>query len=443
MPRLRIQVESTWPPGYFLARIPDFDAPNATPSRISWAAMKTTYPSGRSEKRRVILEAVENLRDVASAHAAESEDCETLAPAVVEAMKASGLWGLKLPAELGGAEADPVIQTEAIEAMTAIDTSAGWALMIGATSIGWPGAYLPEAGMRRVFSEPDRLPQAAGSGGVSGTAVQVDGGYRLSGRFPFGSGIRHSQWVIAGAPVSRGDDLPPEARTFVVPVEDVTVHLDSWHVAGLKGTGSCDFSFDDVFVPAEMSWDRTIMANGNQERGGPIFRLGMPAFTSNEHAGFTLGCARRALDLIAEMSAKKRRGTGTALVSISDRPVFQHFYGQADQRLKAVRSHALNLYERVWQIVCAGGLLDARDQAEMRACGVLVTETCVDIVNQAFLYAGGSALQESNVLQRYWRDVTASAQHMAVSNAAYEAYGQVLLGIESGPQIVPGGNARA
>ena len=56
--------------------------------------------------------------------------------------------------------------------------------------------------------------------------------------------------MIAGAPVSRGDDLPPEARTFVVPVEDVTVHLDSWHVAGLKGTGSCDFSFDDVFVPA-------------------------------------------------------------------------------------------------------------------------------------------------------------------------------------------------
>jgi alkylation response protein AidB-like acyl-CoA dehydrogenase len=73
---------------------------------------------------------------------------------------------------------------------------------------------------------------------------------------------------------------------------------------------------------------------------------------------------------------------------------------------------------------------------------VIVTDTCVDIVNHAFHYAGGSALQESNLLQRYWRDINASAQHMAVSNAAYEAYGQVLLGIESGPQSSPGGNAR-
>lgn len=404
--------------------------------------MIASFPSDRAEKRRVILDAVESLRDVVTKHASEAESRETLAPAVVDALSASGLWGLKLPAALGGAEADPVTQTEAIEAMTAIDTSAGWALMIGATSIGWPGAYLPESGMRRVFSRTDRLPRAAGSGGVSGTAVEVEGGHRLSGRYPFGSGIRHSEWVIAGAPVSRGEDGSPEMRTFVVPIEDVTVHLDSWHVAGLKGTGSCDFSFDDVFVPAEMSWDRTIMANGKQERGGPIFRLGMPAFTANEHAAFALGCARRALELIGEMSSKKRRGAGTAMISISDRPVFQHFYGKSDQRLKAVRAHALNLYERVWQTVSAGGLLDARDQAEMRACGVLVTETCIDIVNQAFLYAGGSSLQASNLLQRYWRDLTASAQHMAVSNAGYEAYGQVLLGLESGPAIAPESHAR-
>ena len=407
------------------------------------AGMISQFPSGRAEKRRVILEAVESLRDVAAAYAGESEALETLAPAVVQAMSESGLWGLKLPAELGGAEADPVTQIEAIEAMTYIDTSAGWALMIGATSIGWPGAYLPEAGVRRIFGDLSRLPAAAGIGGVSGTAIAVDGGHRVSGRFAFGSGIRHAEWVLAGAPVSQGEGSLTESRTFVVPVDEVTIHLDSWHVAGLKGTGSCDFSLDDVFVPAEMSWDRTIMANGKQERGGAIFRLGMPAFTANEHAAFTLGGARRALDLIAEMASKKRRGTGTSLMAIADRPVFQHFYGAADQRLKAMRSHAHQVFEQVWQTAGAGHTPDARAQAEVRAASVLVTETCVDIVNQAFHYAGGAALQESNLLQRYWRDVNASAQHMAVSNAAYEAYGQVLLGIESAPQTVPGGNARA
>src|SRR5690606_18305893 len=139
-----------------------------------------------------------------------------------------------------------------------------------------------------------------------------------------------------------------------------------------------------------------------------------------------------------EMSARKRRGTGTALVPIAERPVFQHFYGSADQRLKAVRAHALQLYEEVWQTVNTGGTPDARAQTEMRACGVLVVETCCDIVNEAFHYAGGAVLQESNPLQRYWRDVNASAQHMAVSNTGYEAYGQVLLGIETAPQTVPG-----
>src|SRR5690606_34894034 len=155
------------------------------------------------------------------------------------------------------------------------------------------------------------------------------------------------------------------------------------------------------------------------------------------------GCARRALDLIAEQSGKKRRGTGAALVAIAERPVFQHFFGEADQRLKAMRAHAVQLYEQLWQTVCDGEMPDARAQAEVRACCTLVTDTCVDIVNQCFHYAGGGALQHSNALQRYWRDVNAGAQHMAVSNAAYEAYGRVLLGLESEAQVAPGGNARA
>ena len=406
------------------------------------AAMNGTFASARAEKRRDILDRVESLRDVATAHATEAESLETLAGPVVEAMAASRLWALKLPAELGGAEADPVTQIEAIEAMTAIDTSAGWALMIGATSIGWPGAYLPDAGAQRMFSDLGRLPTAAGIGGISGTALPVDGGYRVTGRFSFGSGIRHAEWVLAGAPITKDGEGPVEARSFVVPIDQVTVHLDSWHVAGLKGTGSNDFSLDEVFVPAEMSWDRAIMMDGRPERGGAIFRLGMPSYTANEHTAFSLGCARRALELIGEMSSKQRRA-GSGMMAIADRPVFQHFYGQATQRYQAMRAHAFNVFEALWQTACSGRVPDARAQAEARVTSALVTDTCVDIVNQAFHFAGGSVLQQSNLLQRYWRDVNAAAQHMAVSNAAYEAYGQLLLGIEPAPQTGAGGIARA
>ena len=96
------------------------------------ATPKYTFPMDRAEKRRVLLDAVESIRDVLAAHADEAEEVRDLAPAAVEAMWQSGLWRLKLPAELGGAEADPVTQLEVIEAVTKIDTSAGWATRV------WP-----------------------------------------------------------------------------------------------------------------------------------------------------------------------------------------------------------------------------------------------------------------------------------------------------------------
>src|ERR671918_884389 len=130
------------------------------------ATAKRRYPAGREDKRRVLLEAVESIADLVQSHADESEAIGTLAPTVVEAMSSSGLFGLKLPAELGGAEADPVTQIEVIERMTYLDTSTGWATMIGATSIGWPGAFLPDSGVARVFPGGAGANRGGGGGGV-------------------------------------------------------------------------------------------------------------------------------------------------------------------------------------------------------------------------------------------------------------------------------------
>jgi alkylation response protein AidB-like acyl-CoA dehydrogenase len=384
------------------------------------------FPKNREAKRRQLLDAVESVRDVIVAGADESERIGTLAPSVVEALSDAGLFALKLPAELGGAEADPMLQLEVIEAVAHIDTSAGWAVMIGATSIGWPGAFLPQAGIDIVF-KGGRIPTAAGSGGIGGTAERVEGGYKVTGRYAFASGARHAEWLIGGAPVVNGNE--GEIIMFVVPVADATVHLDSWDVTGLRGSGSCDFSVNDCFLPSEYTWDRSKLIQGTPERGGPIFRLGMPAFTANEHPGFALGGARRALDLIMELAMTKKRGAGPAASLIADRPVFQRFVGESDQRLKAAQAQVLQLFERAWQIACDGEVPDARLQAEIRVAGVMATEIACDVANQAFRFAGGSALHSTNLLQRFWRDVNASAQHHAVSNAAYEAFGQLLLGI--------------
>jgi indole-3-acetate monooxygenase len=386
-----------------------------------------TYPSDREAKRQVLLDAVDEVREAAIAGADEAEQNGKLPPAVVQALDDSGLFGLKLPAELGGAEADPVTQIEVIEKMAYIEPAVGWCMFIGATSIGWPGAFLPDSTVGAVF-ESDHVPHVAGVGGVRGRGTAVDGGYEISGRFQFASGIGHAEWLVGGAAIQDEAGEMVEQRFFLIPVSQAVKH-DNWQVAGLKGTSSGDFSTDSLFVPADMTWDWQDLARGNPQRGGAIFHLGMPAFTANEHAAFSLGVGRRALDLAIETAQSKRRGHGAAATLIGDRPVFQRFIGEADLRLRAAHALVCELHERAWQEVSAGRSIEPDLATELRAVGVLATEVAVDVAGHAMKYGGGAALFLDNMLQRCFRDVVASGQHLAVSDTAYEAHGQFKLGM--------------
>ena len=256
----------------------------------------------------------------------------------------------------------------------------------------------------------------------------------LTGTFSFVSGIPHSEWLVVSSRVQReaepDPDAPPEQRAFVFRTADVQMH-DDWQVAGLRGSGSNTFSCEALFVPEAYTFDRKDLASGTPQRGGSIFHLGMPGFTANEHAAFVLGCARRSLDLIIDYARTKRRGpTQTA---VADRQVFQRAVGEADLRLKAARAMCVDVFERAWQCVSAGERPDPALGTEMRAAAVFATDAGVDVATMAFRYAGGAALHTENLLQRYWRDVNAAAQHQAASDVSYEAHGQQLLGIGDAP----------
>jgi alkylation response protein AidB-like acyl-CoA dehydrogenase len=183
------------------------------------------------------------------------------------------------------------------------------------------------------------------------------------------------------------------------------------------------------------------MSRGEPVRGGAIFHLGMPAFTANEHAAFALGGARHALELIIELAQAKKRGATATL--IASRPVFQHWLGEADLKLRAARGRMIEVLEEAYAVACTGAVPDARIQAEVRASSVYAADVSVEVTNQAFRFAGGGALQSSGLIQRYWRDVLASAQHGAVSDAGYEAHGQFLLGMTPEvPMAAPPTNVR-
>lgn len=387
-----------------------------------------SFPSERHEKRRCLLDAVEAVREVVAASADESERLGTLAPAAVAAIRDAGLFTLKLPQTLGGAEADPVTQIEVIEAMAYIDASAGWCLMIGATAIGQPGAFAGDDAVAEIFGN-GRIPTAATSTALRGKAVPVEGGYLLSGRWPFASGVRHAEWMTAGATVQVDEDAEPVNRSLVFPVSKGHIH-DNWHVTGLEGSGSNDISASEIFVPEAFSWDPAVWES---KRGGAIYRMGRPGFVANEHSGVALGIARRALDeIIADAPFKKRGNPPTA--SLADREAFRGDIASCDLRLRSARALALQVYERAFQTACSGRAPDAAAQSEMRAVSTYVTQVAVDVATTAFRYAGGSAINRGNILQRCLRNINAAAQHFMVSDTALENYGASLLDT---PEVKP------
>jgi alkylation response protein AidB-like acyl-CoA dehydrogenase len=388
--------------------------------------MKERFPTEREAKRQVLLQAVDNVRGILAANAEEAETERTLPQATVAALRESGLFLLKTPALLGGAEADPMMAFQVIEAVSYIDSSAGWCLGISAAGLGLTAALLPDSAIAEIFAVGP-VPTVAGAL-MPGQAAAVDGGYRVSGCWSWASGIRHADWVTATVRIDRDKAPPPELRMLIVPAAQVEI-LDNWHVAGMKGTGSFDFALADVFVPEAFSYDLA----AQPRRGGPLYRLGIPGFFVYEHAAFALGVARRALDTIIELAQTKARGYGKTVL-LASRAVFQQAVAEGDLRLRAARALIFEVMEKAWTTVCAGDSLDSGLQAELRSATTLVNDIALDVTTTAFRYGAGSAVLLDNVLQRCLRDLQVESSHLMVNDSAYENYGQVLLGV---PDVDP------
>ena len=381
------------------------------------------FPTDRDEKHRVLMDAVASVRNILEAGAQEGEETATLPQASVDALYDSGLLRLKLPHALGGAEADLVTQLDVLEAVSEIEPSAGWCLMIGAASLGGVGAFLPDDAIDVIF--PDGIPpRTAGVFAPFGTAVPTDGGYLLTGQWSFASGVRHSQWISAGARVKTEKPGHPAQVRATMPTSDISIH-DNWHVMGLRGTGSCDFSAKDLFVPASFAYDVSLT---EPLRGGGLYRLGRPGFVTNEHAAFALGVGRRALNTVLDVGQSKTRGY-TSVNPLAQRPVFQRMLSECDLKLRAARALNVEVLEEAWEVVCDGRTPEPSLQARLRGCATFATDVAVDVVTQAFRFAGGAALFESSILQRCLRDINAGAQHQMVSDASYENHGQFMLGL--------------
>ena len=300
----------------------------------------------RSLERTALLALVERVRPTALAHADASERGRTLARPVVEALRESGLFAMAVPRALGGVECDPLTQLEVFEAMARADTSAGWSLMIGALTTALAGAYLPAAGRAAVFATPH--PICVGLQQPVGVARRVPGGYVLTGRWPFGSGVRHADWVLSGAVVEPEPTAapagPPEMITAAVPADRVQIE-DTWDAAGLRGSGSDHYRMEGVFVTEDFVYTFPTAA---RRAGGPLFGLPLIAVLTPAHVGFALGTARRALDEIIDL-APRRQKIWTRL-PLGGHAAFHMDLGRAEARLGAARAYAFEVIGMMWDL---------------------------------------------------------------------------------------------
>jgi len=371
--------------------------------------------------RNVLLAEVDSIAPILAEHAPSSEELGRLDGPSVEAVRGTRLLRMFCPRELGGLEVDPVTATLVLEALARMDGSTGWTIGILSSSALFAGPYLPAETAQRIYA--GGFPPMAGSVLPKGQAEPVAGGYRVRGRWPYASGIHHADWVFAGAFVS-GKPGPAGSRLVGLRKDQVVIH-DNWQVAGLKGTGSCDFSIENVFVPEEMTCALMDVILGNAVTGGPSVRLGLPAGVAAFHIGIPLGIARRALDEITTQAIAKGRGFPPS--PLQTQPHFQYALGKAETELAAARALALQLLSELYAEAEAGRTPSPPRQAQARAASTYITEIAQHVTNIAFQAAGGGALFDSNPLQRCFRDVLAAGQHFVVSQTSYQALGQFKL----------------
>jgi alkylation response protein AidB-like acyl-CoA dehydrogenase len=388
----------------------------------------------RSPERAALLASVEGVRPTALAHADASERGRTLARPVVEALRESGLFAMAVPRALGGAECEPITQLEVFEAMARVDTSAGWSLMIGAITTAFAGAYLPAAGRAAIFAA--RSPICVGLQHPVGVARRAPGGYVLGGRWAFGSGVRHADWVLSGAVIEPGEGAAPTDApamlTAAVPVARVLIE-DTWDASGLRGSGSDHYRMEGVFVPDDLVYG---FPTAPRRCGGPLFSLPLIALLTPAHVGFALGTARRALDEIIDL-APRRQKLWTRL-PLGGHAAFHMDLGRAEARLGAARAYAFEVISMMWDRALAAQPLSFSDWAAIRLVTTHVTEVAADVVTFAYRSGGGTALYNSSPLQRCFRDIHAATQHIAATDDAYEFAGRVRLGLaEPHPLLAP------
>ncbi len=372
-----------------------------------------------------LVDAVRAVGLEADRRAPETEALRRLPDDLAADLIGTGLLRAWVPARYGGPEADVLTVLDAIEELAWHDGATAWCGMIGATTALTAGRLAPEWA-EQIYGDP--LAATGGYAMPAATAQAVEGGLVVTGAWQWGSFTQHCTWIGGGCLLVDGDGKPaPRADGLLAPFvffEPSQVELlDTWRVAGLKGTGSTDYRVVDAFVP-EGRWAQVV---GPPLLDGPLHRFPLLGALSLGVCSVTLGLARRAQDeLVALAGGKRPAQSGKTL---AERPVVQAQVAKAEAARRAARALVREVVEEAWDAACSGAELDGEHKRLLRLAATNATRSAAASVDLMYDAGGGSSIHESSALQRVFRDVHVATQHGMVAERTYEVLGRMALGL--------------
>jgi indole-3-acetate monooxygenase len=377
----------------------------------------TDLAAQEAESSEALSGAAEELSAFSRELAPTSDAERRLPDALVARLRASGLFRAGAPANVGAPEAPPAMTLRCAEEVARGDGSAGWCVSIAATS-SLLGGWLSPDGLAEVFADPESV--AAGVWAPRGAARSVEGGYRVSGRWAFCSGILHSDYLFGGCLVEDGAGGSPTPRVLGMPVSELEI-VDTWHTTGLRGTGSHDAVANDVFVPER----RSLWLLDPPTSDAALYRFPIFAFFALSIGAAALGNARGAIEDLKELAVDKVRFGSSR--KLAERSATWAAVGAAEASLRAARAFYYQAIDEAWAAAQSADPVSTELRVGLRLAATHAVRTAADVAGSMYDLGGGSAIYEASPLQRRFRDAHTATAHFQVNPATWELTGRLLL----------------
>jgi 3-hydroxy-9,10-secoandrosta-1,3,5(10)-triene-9,17-dione monooxygenase len=396
---------------------------------VDYRAM-TNLTAASGADRALLLERAASIRPLLERNAEQTDRLRRLADENVQALKESGLCRLMVPRRFGGYQT--TIRTY-MEAMAEVGRGCGSTAWVASliNVCAWLAGLFPERAQQDVWGA-DADAWIAGSLAPNGEAVAVDGGWRVTGKWPWASGCMHARWVACGIHMNNERGEMANLGLSLIPVDAVTLE-DTWFMVGMKGTGSNTILAKDVFVPEHrfLPYPPAFAGQYRTEfHDEVVYRVALVPVTVLILAGSQLGVARAALDYVISKAAT-RGITHTTFRTQAESAGFQMLVAEAAMKLDTAYLHAYRAADDLDGFADEGQHPDLIARARVRADTALVAKYCREAVELLVQAHGTSSLADHNPLQRLWRDVHVASHHAITEwQVNLEVYGKALLGVE-------------